>query len=154
MSEEKLREKGKYYRYIGETSRSAYERGLEHFKDLEYSRLRSHMLKPCVLKHQDMDPTSIKFKMKIVSSHKAAFERQIKEAVLIHRYSGPLLMNSKSEYNCCTIFRVSIKMGNRQEEHPEIELEQEVISRIKTLYLESKKRTSKDSEAVNTRLED
>ena len=75
---------GPYYRYIGETSRSVFERGCEHYDDLYYGRTRSHMLKHCVLKHPNMDPLSIDFRIKIVSSHKSAFERQIKEAVLIH----------------------------------------------------------------------
>ena len=81
-----------------------------------------------------MDPDLIKFNMKIISNHNSAFEYQIKEAVLINKYSGPLLMNSNSEYNCCTRPKIAIKMGNKQEDDPDIELEKEVISQMKSLY--------------------
>ena len=87
------------FRYIGETSRSAYERGVEHFKDLEFTRPKSHMLKHAVIHHPDLEPSRVEFRMKILSSHKTAFERQIREAVLINKHSGVRLMNSKLEYN-------------------------------------------------------
>ena len=148
-----LPKKGPHYRYIGESSRSVYERGTEHVKDLQYKRMKSHMLKHCVLKHQNMEPNSVKFRIKVLSNHKSAFERQIREAVLIHRFSGPLLMNSKSEYNRCIIPRISIKMGGKHEEDPDIALEQDVTDKIRTLYPENKKRTSKESEAVSQYLE-
>ena len=112
---------GPYYRYIGESSRSVYERSLEHLSDLKYSRVRSHMLKHCILKHRNMDPSSIQFGVKVISNHKSAFERQIKEAVLINRNSGPFLLNSKSEYSRCTIPRIVMKMGSTEaEEDPEV----------------------------------
>ena len=41
--------------YIGETSRSSYERGIEHYKDLEFKRHKSHMLKHAVNHHEKMD---------------------------------------------------------------------------------------------------
>ena len=94
---------GPYYRYIGETTRSVYERSSSDLKyssssDLKYSRMSSHMLKNCVLVHPNMDPSSVQFSVKVLSNHMSAFERQIKEAFLIHRNSGPflLLLNSKS----------------------------------------------------------
>ena len=80
---EKELENIKVFTYIGETSRSAMERGEEHMKDLEFYREKSHMLKHIVEFHPDSDPTEIEFKMEILSSHKSAFERQIREAVLI-----------------------------------------------------------------------
>ena len=100
--------------YIGETSRSSYERGNEHMKDLEFKRHRSHMLKHVVNHHPTSNPDHIKFGMKILSSHKTAFERQIREAVLIEKFAGPKLMNSKLEYDRCSIPRISMKMGNEE----------------------------------------
>ena len=88
------------YEYIGETSRSANERGVEHCKDYEHFRLRSHMLKHAVSIHPDIDPSKVEFGMKIVSQHRTAFERQLAEAVLIRRKLGDKLMNSRQEYNC------------------------------------------------------
>ena len=107
-------EKGPRFSYIGETARSAYERGTEHYKDLEFHRTKSHMLKHVVIHHPRMNPEDVSFKMRIISSHKSAFERQLKEAVLIQKYSNTTLMNSKTEYNRCSVPRISIKMGNME----------------------------------------
>ena len=64
--------------YIGETSRSAMERGEEHIKDLEYRRSKSHMLKHVVMYHGEDEPEKIDFGMEILSSHRSSFERQIR----------------------------------------------------------------------------
>ena len=40
---------GPLYRYIGESSRTTYERGGEHRKDLEFRRTKSHLLRHCGL---------------------------------------------------------------------------------------------------------
>ena len=55
---------GLYFRYIGETSRSAYERGVEHKKDLEFRRTKSHLLRHCVEVHPDMHPDKVDFRIK------------------------------------------------------------------------------------------
>ena len=101
------------FKYIGESSRSAFERGVEYFKDLKYARPKSHMLKHCVIHHPDLDPRKVEFRMKILSSHSSAFERQITEAVLINRNSGVRSMNSKLEYNRCSIPTMMMKTGNK-----------------------------------------
>ena len=87
----------KIYRYIGETSRSIYERGIEHKKDLQFRRTRSHLLRHCVEIHSDENPDKIEFGMRLLSSHKSAFERQLSEAVMIEKYNGQYLLNSKLE---------------------------------------------------------
>ena len=88
---------GPHYRYIGESSRSAFERGGEHLKDLHFKRTKSHLLRHCVDVHPDMIPEEVDFKMKILTTHKSAFERQIREAVVLDYYAGPLILNSKLE---------------------------------------------------------
>ena len=45
------------------------------------------------------NPENVEFRMKIISSHFTAFNRQISEAVRINRNMGPYLLNSKAEYN-------------------------------------------------------
>ena len=40
------------YKYIGETARSAYERGVEHKNDLDKLQEDSHMLKHISMKHR------------------------------------------------------------------------------------------------------
>ena len=141
--EKEERNKCPAFVYIGETSRSAYERGQEHSKDLEFKRHKSHMLKHCVNHHDGMNPENVKFGMKILSSHKTAFERQIREAVLIEKNAGPTLMNSKTEYNRCSIPRIVIKMGNEEEVvDPTIKKEREVIEKIKLMYPNERKRSN------------
>ena len=100
----------KVFTYIGETSRSAMERGEEHMKDLEFYREKSHMLKHIVEFHPDSNPSEIEFKMDILSSHKSAFERQLREAVLIERNLGLFSMNSKIEYSRTIIPSIKIKI--------------------------------------------
>ena len=88
----------KTYKYIGETSRSASERGAEHLKDLLDYDTGSHMLKHIVRNHVE-NPSKVEFRMRILGSHTSAFNRQIAEAVMINRNKGPYLLNSKMEYN-------------------------------------------------------
>ena len=45
---EQEEKEGPMYRYIGESSRSTYERGSEHLADLKHRRTRSHLLRHCV----------------------------------------------------------------------------------------------------------
>ena len=93
-------EKGKIkiVKYIGETSRSASERAEEHKKDLKNLDAGSHFLKHIIKTHMS-DPENVEFRIKILSSHFTAFNRQITEAVRINRSKGPYLLNSKAEYN-------------------------------------------------------
>ena len=44
---------GPKIKHIGETSRSVFERGGEHQKDLEFRRPKSHILRHCVMKHPE-----------------------------------------------------------------------------------------------------
>ena len=90
-------------RYIGESSRSALERMGEHLKDLEFRRPKTHLLRHCVEEHPSIAPENVDFRMKILTVHKSSFERQIREAVIIDHYAGPLIMNSKLEYTRCGI---------------------------------------------------
>ena len=44
---------------LGETSCRAMERGSEHFKDLEYTQSKNHMVSHIVSFHEDSDPNSV-----------------------------------------------------------------------------------------------
>ena len=88
--------------------------------------------------------------MKILSCHKTAFERQIREAVLIDLNSGPKLMNSKLEYTRCCIPKLSVKLGNKDEkEDPLVSKEKSAVEKIKLLYKGELKRP-KNSENIHT----
>ena len=120
--------------YIGETARSVMEMGKEHFKDLEFLRSKSHMLKHIALYHKDERPDDIKFQIKPLSHHKSAFERQITEAVLIKKNGGQKLMNSKKEYNRCYIPEIVVKKSqNEAEKDPKIEAEESALEIIQKL---------------------
>ena len=49
----------KGYKYIGESSRSAFERGWEHANDMAQLRITSHMLKHAVSVHPEKDMNEV-----------------------------------------------------------------------------------------------
>ena len=91
------------YRYIGKSSRSTFERGLEHLADIKFRRTRSLMLRHCVEVHEEEDSDKIVFRMRQICSQRSAFEWQLTEAVLIEKFNGPLLLNCKLQYRRCYI---------------------------------------------------
>ena len=117
--------------YIGETSRSANERTSQHFKDLEHLRTKGQMLKHVAECHIDVHPTEIEFRTAIMSHHKTAFERQVKEAVLIRRNLGLRLMNSKQEYNRCYSPKIEVKKNGKDETDSHIDKENKSIAMLK-----------------------
>ena len=130
------------------------ERGIEHMKDLEFQRDRSHMLKHIVEFHPDSDPSDIEFKMEILSSHKSAFERQLREAIMIERNIGIFSMNSKIEYSRTIIPSIKIKMGNKAEkEDPDVTREKNNIEKIRILRKSCRKREKRIDELQNDELE-
>ena len=74
-----LKNKIKLFKYIGESSRSSFERGWEHLNDLKSLSNKSHMLKHILIEHQEQEMSEIKFGMKILKTCRTSFERQIYE---------------------------------------------------------------------------
>ena len=70
--------------YVGETSRSIYERAKEHGADAVAGHEDSHMHKHWVLDHAE-ERERPKFKIRVVASFKDALTRQLAEAVRIER---------------------------------------------------------------------
>ena len=114
-------------KYVGETGRSAYERGLEHINDYMNYDEGSHLLKHYLNCHKEMKMCDVKFGMRIRNTFNTALERQVGEAVAIdiENRRGIKIMNSKSEYNRCTIPRISTKSVKEANEENEKELEEE-----------------------------
>ena len=136
--------------YIGETSRSSYERGREHIKDVEQLNTGSHILKHIVEVHEGVDPARIEFRMKAVKYHQSAFERQIYESVKIQSIrKSNILLNSKSEYNRCALPRISLKLGENEfkarkdEEEEDKKREEDLVNKIKELKKERNKNRRK-----------
>ena len=122
---EKKTKKEYTVKYVGETGRSGYERGSEHLSDFLNFEEGSHLLKHYLNCHQDLKMTDVKFGMRVRNSFRSALDRQIGEAVAIdvERRKGKQLMNSKSEYNRCTIPRITTKTLKETVEENEKELE-------------------------------
>ena len=80
-----LKSKVKLSIYIGETSRSTFERGWEHLNDLTTLSSKSHMLKHILTDHPDENIKNIKFGIRIIRNCRTSFERQIYESVAIQQ---------------------------------------------------------------------
>ena len=70
--------------YIGESSRSMYERSKEHLRDRNKREEDSHQVKHWLIDHKDM-ASPPKFKFKLVGSYQDPLTRQLAEAVRIER---------------------------------------------------------------------
>jgi hypothetical protein len=126
-------------KYIGETARSTFERGFEHLSDLLNLSHKSHMLRHYVEAHMGEDFSSMKFHMRTLRFTRTAFERQILESVLIQENRGQNLLNSKSEFNRCSIPRITLKMGDSEipvidrRAALEMQKEESIMSKIREL---------------------
>ena len=94
--------------YIGESSRSIYERSKEHHRDRQDKNEDSHQIKHWVTDHPELDSPP-KFRYKVVSSFQDALTRQVAESVRIER-AGVHILNSKAEYSRCRIPRLRVDM--------------------------------------------
>ena len=137
----------KIFKYIGESAKSAYERGLEHQRDRTSLSTKSHMLKHAVDRHEGADPEKLEFRMKVLRYHRSAFERQVSESQEIKRNSKHHILNSKGEYNRCALPRLGLKMGTKEysrakeEEDKETEKEKNIEDKIKYMKRMAGKRT-------------
>ena len=139
-NKKKLEEKAVY---VGETSRSLFERTSEHFKDAMKRKPDSHIRKHWDEAHpgKEMPP----FTFKIVQSFQDCLTRQVSEAVRIG-LRGEVL-NSKSEFSRCSIARLVV-------EKPEWEKkEEERLNNIKEKEKRDKKVSSHEEE-ISTRQAD
>ena len=99
--------------YVGETARSLYERGKEHWEAWRAKSTDSHILKHWSLHHGGIgEPNYI---LKVVGYHRTALSRQVGEAVRIAKRGQ--LLNSKGEYNRCKITRLTL--GDEEEDNTE-----------------------------------
>ena len=104
----------KLYKYIGESAKSAFERGFEHQNDKRTLQIRSHMLKHAVDRHEEARPEDIEFRMKVLQYPRSAFERQVSESIKIQRNTRHHILNSKGEYNRCALPRLGLKIGTKE----------------------------------------
>ena len=72
------------------------------------------MLKHFLTSHKDDLTTEMVFRMKILGFSRSAYERKTKESVLIQSNRGHILLNSKSEFNRCSLPRLTVKLGESE----------------------------------------
>ena len=84
--------------------------------DARLLSLGSHMLKHYLDKHhhQGDTPSDMIFRMKILCYKKTAYERQVHESVLIQQNRHHQLLNSRSEFNRCSLPRLTVKLGDKE----------------------------------------
>ena len=105
----------KLYKYIGETSRSVYESSWEHMHSMGQLQNNSHMLKHALEKHgEEEDLGKIQFGVKVVRYTRSSFVRQVTESVIIQEERNHNILNSKSEYNRCSLPRLTANLGDRE----------------------------------------
>ena len=134
------------YKYIGETGKSSYERGRQHLSDAKQLKPSSHILKHFFDCHEEEKLDNIKFGMKINTTARSAFERQVTESVIIQQESkSHNILNSKSEYNRCALPRLTTKLGDKEfemwkkETQEEKKKEEELERKIRSLRKERNK---------------
>ena len=115
--------------YVGETSRSIFERSKEHWDGVRKWSSKNHMVA-----HQEMEhggEQAPKFMMRVVSNHRSALERQVAEAIRIRRRGGEgAVLNSRGEFNRSYIPRLRVVEEEEPEEEKEARLEnRELLNR-------------------------
>ena len=114
------------YKYIGETSRSTFEIAWEHTNDLAQLKTGSHMLKHIVGVHPGEDMSRVQFGIRVIKYCRTSFERQVLESVVIQdERKRNHLLNSRSEYNRCSLPRLCTQIGDSEYTRVNSEIEEE-----------------------------
>jgi hypothetical protein len=98
--------------YEGETSRTAFCRGMEHKKDIEKKDLESPLWKHCSIHHQE---TAVPFTMEVTGIYKSAGNRLSNKIVRIRSSNSNIVLNSKNDWAQPAMIRVVPTMGNIME---------------------------------------
>ena len=94
--------------YVGETSKSLYERAREHEADKQKTSEDSHQVKHWLSDHKDLLAPP-KFRFKIIQTFQDPLSRQLVEAVWID-LRGESVLNSRSEYSRCKEPRLTVDL--------------------------------------------
>ena len=111
--------------YVGETSRSIQERGLEHHAGWKAGKASNHIYHHQTMEHQGAEP---KFILRPVRYYRSALSRQVAEAVRIRRRGGEgAILNGKGEFNRCHIAR--LRLGEPVDEGAATREEEEALEK-------------------------
>ena len=97
--------------YVGESSRSLYERTCEHFQAAESEKEESHIFQHFIDSHKGEGKPNFKFK--VIKSFKTSLDRQIAEAIRIEMRGS--VLNRKGEFNRCSLTRLGVDQKWEQE---------------------------------------
>ena len=136
----------------GESSRSVQERALEHWGAAGRRDPKNHMFKHQCNEHVGEEP---KFMFKVVSHHRTALGRQVKEAVRIRRRGGESrILNSRGEYNWCHIPRLVIEEEDEETKNERLRLEKlDTVDRVKTMDKDEQTWERKKSKGLESKAE-
>ena len=99
--------------YYGESGRTGYQRALEHLKAHWGKNKNSPLWKHSLGHHAGVRQ---RYSFKVLKSFKSALARQISEAVLIQIAGPDMLLNSRGEWNVCSIPRLILEDKEPEEE--------------------------------------
>ena len=146
----------KLHKYVGETCRSVWERATEHLADLRNLSPASHLLKHILDRHEEENMEEIRFGIRIVKYTRSPFERQILESVKIQQErQHHFLLNSRAEYNRCSLPRLTAKIGEKdykrweKEEVKEMEKDERLKEKIIRMKNERMKKQQEDRKQSN-----
>ena len=108
------KEQGKETKYFGESARSGFQRGLEHYKALQNEDGKSPLVKHWKEEHGSQEWA---FQMKIMASHKTPLLRQATEGYNISTFKGNLILNSKGEWRGNLPPRMVVESPDRNEQN-------------------------------------
>ena len=94
---------GQRSKYLGESSRNTFTRGMEHETSYRNQNQKSFMLKHQRKKHNGVAGD---YTAKVVGSVRDCLTRQVREAVRIRRCQVPVL-NGKSEWHQPALWQVN-----------------------------------------------
>jgi hypothetical protein len=95
--------------YHGESSKSGYERGLQHEEAFKKEKLDNVMWKHSAIHHEGVHA---RFKMSITGRFAKCLERQEDEGTRVRESKADILMNSQTQWHQPPIKRVVILRGN------------------------------------------
>ena len=117
--------------YIGESSRSGFQRAEEH-----QTGLRNMDKESPLVKHQlEFHPEVQNFEMTVIKEHRKALQRQVMEAIMIEKSKAEVLINNKSEWARSKISKLDI--GNEREKR-EKQKERQAKEKIEKTYTKEK----------------
>ena len=133
----KCKEKNRVVEYVGESSRTGFDRGDNHLVDLRSEREGKPLWQHSQEEHGGL-LVSEDFKMKVLKKYKTPLERQIGEALEIERrtLTADVLLNKRGEWNGTRVPRLrleSIEEEVEQVQVEEVETREEKKIRIKRM---------------------